>query len=131
MANFTSTYTGTQIDDGVRPYKVYVALLTQSSTDAPTAVVLENTLGETITWARSAEGVYTGTCSGSIFLIGKTMAMIGVKAGVTDGIHTSIGTYRNTDSVIIIYTIAEVFGPSVELNDTEMTNTPIEIRVYA
>ena len=28
-----------------RPYKVYTALLTQSSTDAPVATVLENTLG--------------------------------------------------------------------------------------
>ena len=31
----------------IKPYKVYTALLTQSYENAPTAVVLENTIGET------------------------------------------------------------------------------------
>ena len=37
-------------------YKVYSALLSQSGTNAPTATVLENTLGQTITWSYNGTG---------------------------------------------------------------------------
>ena len=37
-------------------YKVYTALLSQSGTNAPTATVLENTLGQTITWSYNGTG---------------------------------------------------------------------------
>ena len=39
-------------------YKVYVAQLSQSSTDDPSAIVLENTLGFIPEWKRSGNGVY-------------------------------------------------------------------------
>jgi len=38
--------------------RVYKALLTQSGTDAPTAIVLENTLGEVPTFTRTVAGTY-------------------------------------------------------------------------
>lgn len=44
--------------DAVRPYKVYTALLNQSGTSSPTATVLENTTGLTITWNRSGAFQY-------------------------------------------------------------------------
>jgi len=37
-------------------YKVYTALLSQSGTNDPVAVVLENTLGQTITWSYNDPG---------------------------------------------------------------------------
>ena len=42
-------------------YKVYTALLSQSGTDAPTAIVLENTLGQTITWSYNGVGTYNSS----------------------------------------------------------------------
>ena len=39
-------------------YKKYVAQITQSSTDAPVAIVLENTLGFTPDWKYDSNGVY-------------------------------------------------------------------------
>lgn len=43
---------------GGASYTIYRALLTQSGTNAPVATVLENTLGFTPTWDRSAPGIY-------------------------------------------------------------------------
>ena len=39
-------------------YKKYVAQITQSSTDAPVAIVLENTLGFIPDWKYDSNGVY-------------------------------------------------------------------------
>lgn len=54
-----------------RPYKVYTALLSQTGTDAPTAVVLENTLGGAIVWTTLGDGQYIGTLA-SAFTANKT-----------------------------------------------------------
>jgi len=45
--------------------KEYVALLTQTGTDAPVATVLKNTLGGTIVWTYSNFGRYIGTLAGA------------------------------------------------------------------
>lgn len=47
------------------PYKSYTALLTQSSTDAPTAIVLQNTLGGIPVLSRAQLGSYLITLSGA------------------------------------------------------------------
>jgi len=47
-----------------RGYKTYRALLTQSSTSAPVATVIENSIG-TLVWAYSSTGVYTATLVGA------------------------------------------------------------------
>lgn len=47
----------------------YLALLTQSGTDAPVVTVVSNTLGD-IVWTYSSEGTYLGTLTGA-FLLGK------------------------------------------------------------
>ncbi len=54
-----------------RPYKVYTALLSQTGTSAPTAVVLENTLVGAIVWTTLGDGQYIGTLSGA-FTANKT-----------------------------------------------------------
>jgi hypothetical protein len=60
----------------IQKYKVYTALLTQSSTDAPVATVLENTLGVTPTWKYNSNGNYSIQCS-ACFTDGKTFVTMG------------------------------------------------------
>lgn len=45
------------------PYTVYVAKVQQKAEAAPTDTVLQNTLGGTVTWVRSDQGIYVGTCT--------------------------------------------------------------------
>jgi hypothetical protein len=51
-------YTMEDVTNTVKPYKVYTALLTQTGTGAPTAIVLENTTGIAVTWNRSTAFAY-------------------------------------------------------------------------
>ena len=57
--------------DAQRPYKVYTALLSQSGTDDPTAIVLENTLGG-LPVTFGFEDVGTFTVNHVSFEVGKT-----------------------------------------------------------
>ena len=105
-----------------RPYKVYTALLSQSGTDAPTAVVLENTLGD-IVWSRSEEGVYVGTLTGA-FKEGKTFLISKFKTNSTD----DPSSYSISDAgVNAVYVTSE---SSDVLQDGILYSTPIEIKVY-
>lgn len=60
---------------GGAAYTVYTAVLTQSGTSAPTATVLQNTLGGTVVWSYNSAGDYTGTLSGA-FTSNKTWLMM-------------------------------------------------------
>lgn len=126
-ANFKSHF-----NDASRPYKVYVALLTQGGTNNPTAIVLENSLGAAITWTRSSEGVYLGVSSKAIFDMNKTFTMIlgNTLVGATDNETIEIGIFRNSDIDVVVFTIKEVFGPVIENDDDLLLRTPVEIRVY-
>jgi len=56
-------------------YKIYRALLTQTSTNAPTATVLENSLGGTVVWSYADIGKYNATLSNA-FTANKTHTAI-------------------------------------------------------
>ena len=58
-------YAGTVTKIAQKGRKIYKAILTQASTGAPTAVVVENTLSGAIAWTRTGAGEYTGTLSGA------------------------------------------------------------------
>lgn len=60
--------------------KKYKALISQTATGAPTAIVLENTLGGTLVWTRTGTGTYSGTLSGA-FDQNKTLSTL--QAGIT------------------------------------------------
>lgn len=97
-------------------YLVYTALLTQSGTDAPVAIVLHNTIGE-IVWTRTGVGSYTGTLVGA-FPENKTFAIMGsqyLNAWILE---------RNDDNTVVIATY------SGGASDDVLINTSIEIRVY-
>ena len=54
----TRYYSGSLTGGGAE-YLVYTALISQSGTDAPTATVLENTLGGTVVWTYNDVGNYS------------------------------------------------------------------------
>ena len=99
----------------VRPYKVYTALLSQTGTSAPTATVLENTLGGTVVWTRVGNGSYRATLTGA-FVLDKTTAQI-------TGNNTSVilAAYRASDDIVAVNT---------QTLDDSITKGTIEIRVY-
>ena len=110
--------------DKIRPYKVYVALLTQTSTNAPTATVLENTLGGTVVWSYSATGQYLATLTGA-FTSSKTAIYI------QDGVKTGGGNYYVTASRVSADVVA-VYSSDNSFNGINggISNRTIEIRVY-
>ena len=46
---------------------IYKAIITQTSTAAPVATILENTLKTSVNWTRVSAGVYSGTLDGGVF----------------------------------------------------------------
>lgn len=105
--------------------KVYRALLTQSGTDDPSSLVLENTLGVDIVWERTSAGTYVATASG-VFTVNKTWLRCS-GAVAEDGTSPWIaGFYQiNANSVLLA---------SCDFNeqviDNVLLSTPIEILVY-
>lgn len=110
------------------PYLSYVAAISQSGTDDPTAEVNYNTLSGTPVWSRAAEGSYAATLVGA-FPAGKTRCFI--NGGSINGDDLSIVALmeRSSDDACGVTirlasdgtTSADlVGGPSISL----------EIRVY-
>jgi hypothetical protein len=107
-----------------RPYKVYTALLSQTGTSAPTATVLENTLGGTVVWSYASVGQYTATLTGA-FTVNKTTVFIN-HAYAGSGNNTSLqggSTNVNTANIRVKNYQGTPF-------DGEINGASIEIRVY-
>lgn len=104
-------------------YKVYTALLSQTGTSAPTTTVLENTLGGTVTWARTSAGIYTATLT-SAFTNNKTAIFFTEKIayGAVFVFHDCV---RTSDNVITFNTYN--LGSN---EDQPFTDMAFEIRVY-
>lgn len=105
-------------------YKVYTALISQSGTSAPTATILENTLGGTIVWTRTTTGQYVGTLSGA-FTINKTWVVAQDVSALGGNSKTTIRTTGSTNTIDLITSDA-----SSSAIDGALSTTPIEIRVY-
>lgn len=104
------------------PYKIYVALLTQTSTNAPIAKVLENTIGDLI-WTYVASGEYLGTIVGG-FPVDKYFSPLpfgGYDTEVNQGSGgNAYSWYRlNNNSIKVVTTENGI-----------LNNSPIEFRVY-
>jgi hypothetical protein len=113
-------------------YKVYTALLTQTGTDAPVAIVLENTLGYNITWGYDNVGVYTATGITNTFANDKFAFIQG--AGNSSSL-VSLWAYNiagppNNTLILECYDLGNVGGGSFDLKDNILINQFIEIRVY-
>lgn len=106
---------------GLAPVKVYKALISQSGTDAPTAIIIQNTIGS-IVWTRSNTGSYLGTLSGA-FTENKTLCFGGVNAGST----MIVGLQRNDANSVALSSI----DSSTSLgSDSLLYLTSILIEVY-
>jgi hypothetical protein len=119
------TVTGTINGDTVVPYKKYIALINQSSTNAPTAIVLENTFSEIPTFSRTSTGVYKLELTDS-FTLDKTFIVTGsadVSAGTGD--FATVIARRFNEDTITLYTYDNFTS-----SDNMLVNTSIEIRVY-
>ena len=103
------------------PAKKYVALITQSEGAEPTQIILENTLGGTIVWTRSAAGSYIGTLTGA-FPANNTFCLSqadGNAPYVFFGQNDANSVYLQSSNVNTLI-----------LADSLLTKTSIEIRVY-
>ena len=106
-----------------RNYKVYVALLSQNATSAPTAIVLENTLGVTVTYTYSITGEYIGTATGALTL-NKTTFLIKNSNHSSPNYYTESIARISTDLFVIGSQINGVFANGI------LNQATIEIRVY-
>ena len=114
--------------DVVKP-KVYRAHLTQTGSGIPTAVIFENSLSGTPTFARTSSGLYTMTLS-TEWVSGKTFITI-AQFG-TNGVAGSGAAHRiqavKTNANVITITTGDDDGDAVA--DGVLGATPIEVFVY-
>lgn len=105
-----------------RPYKVYSALVSQTGTSAPTAVILENTLGGTPVFSYVSEGEYRMTLSGAFpqlkYFSPFPISYYNSTPG--DGVITYYWFRENDNSVLI--TCLD--------GDGELNNAPVGFVVY-
>jgi hypothetical protein len=107
----------------IRGFKTVKLLVSQTSTGAPTATVIENTTGVTPVFARSSAGVYTLTMTGA-FTVNKTFIPV-PRQVLSTGNECTVA--RTTADVVSIQSFA-TSGPTS--TDGLLSATPIEIQIY-
>ena len=101
-------------------YKSYVALISQSGTNDPTATVVFNDTGATFTWNYDDVGSYFVACSSPILLSGKTVVFVTTQGNPGNGQNKIFGGARANDSSVTLNTSSNGI---LDLN--------LEIRIYA
>jgi len=115
---------GNEVDiSGSSDPLVYRALLTQSSTDAPMATVLENTLGGTVVWTRDGAGLFFGTLTGA-FTASKTFCLVSGKSG-TGNAFRNINIYSASTDVV---TVAVQLHDGTEI-DYDDSGAPMSVQI--
>lgn len=113
---------GTGTDIG---YLIYTALLSQSGTNAPTAVIGSNTLGGVPVWTRFSAGFYTLTLT-SAFPLTKTHIICGTNANGGLAFFYDIQSSGAPNSFNLYIREASTGAMSDDL----LTYNPIQISVY-
>jgi len=117
----TTQIATTAFAQGIRPYKVYAALISQVGTSAPTVKILENTIGS-IVWTRINVGEYNGTLTG-VFTANKSSVSL-----TSNNQSTSLsGGASASTNFVAIFSQALITGV---LTDGVMLDSYVEIRVY-
>ena len=119
--NLTKNFTVSQIAafaNVTAAYTVYTALITQASSAAPIATILQNTTGDTLTWARTGAGTYTVTSSTALFTADKTAVFLNVGNGEP---NQMLMWTRTSSSVITLTTNG---------SDDRITGGSFEVRIY-
>ena len=109
-----------QINGAAIASQTYVALLSQSGTNAPDAAVLADNIGG-ITWTRVARGEYLGTPV-TPFSVANTFVIVG---NVEHDYQAS--AYVTTDGNISLITCR---NSGHQHEDDKLRNSPIEVRIY-
>jgi hypothetical protein len=99
-------------------YTSYVALVSQTGTNAPVPTVLHNNLKAVITWSRQSNGNYTITAASSLFTANKTVLFL--NAG--HGYQAALPIYweRTSDTTITLNSFS----------DGEIEEGSFELRIY-
>lgn len=113
--------TATLINEAV-PELVYMGLLTQSGTDAPTVTVLHNSLGGTVVWTRSGVGFYRGTLAGAF---DENSTIVGGFNNFSFGGQTQTGIFSSPDVVYLKSTASDG-----TVADDMLDKTPVLIYTY-
>jgi hypothetical protein len=118
----TQTLNGRAVSDILPTYTKYIALISQSSTSAPTVIELENTIGP-IVWTRISTGVYEGTLTGA-FTLDKVYTTL-------NQVYTnSIALVYRKDIDVIEINTTNLHSPTAAHHDTHLLKNTLEIRVY-
>lgn len=124
---------GNVIETAAAP-KVYVATLTQTGSSDPSATVIENTTGETVTWTRSGTGEYTCTITGNAFTLSKTAVFVNFGGYATispyDGLLINVQSKRVSTSDVEVKTLGLPRGGSIQLDDGLLNVASIKIEIY-
>lgn len=104
--------------------KKYVAKVTQTGTEAPTAVVLHNTLGIAPTLTRNAAGSYQIDASNT-FPLNKTIVKV-----IPDHSNNHNNIIVQTGHNNVGYIVLETLTGAGELTDELLDNATVEIEVY-
>lgn len=105
----------------VRPYKVYLAVINQSGTGAPSSSWNYDEFSTTLTWARTGVGSYTLTSSGTEFANLKTYVQI----TTGNSILGWIGVVRTSTSVLTFKT----YDGTQTLADSVLSSAQLEIKI--
>lgn len=102
-------------------YRSYTALLSQTGTDAPTAIVLENTLQLNPTYFYNGEGAYHIEDLSGLFTTNKTLVL-------AQGTGSGVISININDTTIIEIGCNNINGGLTQ--DGLLLNAAFEIRVY-
>jgi hypothetical protein len=145
---FKKAFNSTQISDLTayfstlfpqKKYREFTALITQSSTNTPSLVILEDDFNGGITVSRNSTGVYSLTSTvGSIFIENKTyFSIFNNNSYIVVSTYTKsilkMSVFSNTVIRIETFLINEFSSPSPFngiYSDGIMYKTPLTIRVY-
>lgn len=106
----------------IKGYKVYTAIVSQSGTNAPTALVLEDTLGA-VEWSYNSIGQYKLLFSDSVLNQDKTFILKDFSYDKNSG---SILVYRENNTSLVVETKDFEGTPANNI----LTAFTIEVRVY-
>lgn len=110
----------------VPPYKVYTAVLTQLSTNAPSVTVLQNTLGATLNFTYVDEGAYLVSASSAVFTNKRTTIEFGGNFNTFNSDASFVQSWGLDTSQFNISTLNQSGVYKNEILEATM----IEIRVY-
>lgn len=104
-------------------YTLYTALITQAGVATPTAKILQNTTGATLTWGRTSAGIFTLTSNAAIFTADKTIVFANCGNDSSSNADPAIIWARTSSTVLTITASAGI--------DSVLTDGAFEVRIYS